>query len=300
LAVLGTEAGALQPTILPRRRKPLPMSQIGVHAALIVLLAMVFYPVVTFLIFSFKNPVQWDNDRWLPTFPLRQQNYSIAWVTVSHYMANTVLVAAVSTIGMVALSSLTAFVFARTRFPGKGPLYFAVIIMLMVPTTLNIVPQFVLYHNLHLTNTYGALIVPYICGGAPFGTFLLRAFFASIPEELFEAGRMDGCTVFGLYWRICLPLSIPILGTLSIISVTSIWNDYVWPSIAISSDNLQVISVGLVHMTQNLTNNVTGDTASAYGPEYAAYTIAALPLLVLFIFASRYYIEGLTSSGLKL
>jgi len=270
------------------------------HVVLLLLLALTFYPAVAMLIFSFKNPLQWDDNRWLMTFPLRWQNYATAWDSVSHYLFNTVIIAAVSTVGMVALSSLTAFVFARMRFLGRTVLFYAIILMLMVPSVLSLVPQFVLYKQLGLINTWGALIVPYIVGGIPYGTFLLRAFFVSLPEELFEAGRIDGCSVLGLYWRICLPLSLPILSTLAIISITSIWNDYVWPSLAIGDQGLQVITVGLVYLSHNLTNAMTGDTSSAYGPMFAAYTIGSLPLLILFLFASKYYIEGLVSSGLKL
>jgi len=270
------------------------------HIVLLLLLALTFYPAVAMLIFSFKNPLQWDDNRWLITFPLRWQNYATAWDSVAHYLFNTVIIAAVSTVGMVALSSLTAFVFARMHFLGRTVLFYAIILMLMVPSVLSLVPQFVLYKQLGLINTWGALIVPYIVGGIPYGTFLLRAFFASLPEELFEAGRIDGCSVLGLYWRICLPLSLPILGTLAIISVTSIWNDYVWPSLAIGDQGLQVITVGLVYLSHNLTNAMTGDTSSAYGPMFAAYTIGSLPLLILFLVSSRYYIEGLVSSGLKL
>jgi ABC-type glycerol-3-phosphate transport system permease component len=285
----------------PVRTRRLPvLSQAMVHLVLLVLLALTFYPAITMLIFSFKNPLQWDNNRWLPTFPLRWQNYLTAWDAVSHYLINTVIIATISTVGMVALSSLTAFVFARLRFVGRTVLFYAVIIMLMVPGILSLVPQFVLYKQLGLIGGWGALIVPYIVGGVPYGTFLLRAFFVSLPEELFEAGRIDGCSVLGLYWRICLPLSLPILGTLAIISVTSIWNDYVWPSLAIGDQSLQVITVGLVYLSHNLTNTILGDTSSAYGPIFAAYTIGALPLLILFLVASRYYIEGLVSSGLKL
>jgi ABC-type glycerol-3-phosphate transport system permease component len=275
-------------------------SQGLLHLALLVMLALMIYPAAALLIFSFKNPLQWDTSRWTPTFPLRWQNYQIAWDIIAHYLFNTILVAAAGTIGMVALSSLTAFAFARLRFPGREWLYFAIVIMLTVPTILNLIPQFVLYHNLGLINTRWSLIVQYIIQGGPFGVFLLRAFFQSIPEELFESARLDGCKVLDLYWRICVPLSIPILGTLSIISVNTIWNDYIWPTVAISDDNLQVLTVGLVHLTRNLTNAVGGDPSAAYGPEFAAYTIGALPILVLFVFTSRYYIEGLVSSGLKL
>jgi ABC-type glycerol-3-phosphate transport system permease component len=284
---------------MPLRRVRAP--QVALHGVLLILLALTFYPAIQMLIFSFKNPEQWKYSRWLPTFPLRVQTYSIAWDNIAHYLLNTIFVGVVGTAGMLVLSSLTAFVFARMRFPGRELLYFAIISMLMVPSVLSLIPQFVLYHNLHLLNTYGALIVPIISGGSIFGLFVLRAFFVSLPEELFEAARMDGCSVLGLYWRICIPLSYPILGTLAILQIVSTWNDYIWPSLAVENDNLQVITVGLVRLTSNMGNASPGaDPNAAYGPLFASYTLAALPILVLFLFASKYYIEGLVSSGLKL
>ncbi len=285
------------PTTATRRWVARNLRQSILHAVLLLLLFLTLYPALQTLIFSFKSPEQWQYDRWLPTFPLHVQSYAVAWDNVLHYLLNTILVAVVGTTGMLALSSLTAFVFARMRFPGRELLYFAIIITLMVPAVLSLIPAYVLYHQLGLLNTYGALIVPIIAGGSVFGVFLLRTFFASLPEELFEAARVDGCSVIGQYWRICIPLSYPILGTLAILQVISTWNDYIWPSLAINNDNFQVITVGLVRLTNS---SVQSDPNAAYGPLFAAYVLAAAPILLLFLFASKYYIEGLVSSGLKL
>ena len=146
------------------------------------------YPAVALILFSFKTPLQWDNSRWTLTLPLRWQNYQVAWDIIHHYLFNTILVASVSTIGATLLCSITAFAFARLRFPGREFFYWAIIFMLTVPTLLNLIPQFVLYHNLGLINTRWALIIQYIVQSGPFGVFLFRAFFRSIPEELFEVG----------------------------------------------------------------------------------------------------------------
>jgi ABC-type glycerol-3-phosphate transport system permease component len=276
------------------------LSQGTIHLTLVVFVALTLYPAVALIVFSFKTSLQWENSRWALTLPLRWQNYQIAWAIIAHYLLNTILVASVSTVGATVLCSMTAFAFARLRFPGREFFYWAVVFMLTVPTLLNLIPQFVLYHNLGLINTRWALIIQYIVQSGPFGVFLFRAFFCSIPEELFEAARSDGCTVLDLYWRITLPLSLPILGTYMIMSVQYIWNDYIWPTVAITDDSQQVMTVGLVKLAHNLTTTIGGDPSAAYGPQFAAYVIGALPLLVLFLLTSRYYIEGLVSSGLKL
>jgi ABC-type glycerol-3-phosphate transport system permease component len=274
-------------------------SQVVIHAVLLVLLALTLYPLVSMLMLSFKTPLQWTNDRWLLTFPLRVQNYAIAWNLIKQYLLNTVLVGCIGCLIMLFLSSLTAFVFARMRFPGREILYYAIISLLMVPAILSLVPAFMLYKNLGLLNSYWTMIVSVASGGSVYGVFLLRTFFASIPEELFEAARVDGCTTMQLYWRICIPLSYPILGTLAIQSLVATWNSFIWPSVTIQDNQVQVISVGLLRLTESLTTTTGGD-AAAYGPLFAGYVIASLPLLLIFVFASKYYIEGLTSSGMKL
>ncbi|HXT36223.1 MAG TPA: carbohydrate ABC transporter permease [Chloroflexota bacterium] len=283
-----------------RARRGKRLRQGAIHLVLLIFLTLTLYPAVALIIFSFKTSLQWENSRWTPTFPLRWQNYQIAWDIISHYLINTTIIATAGTIGATALCSVTAFAFARLRFPGREIFYYAIVFMLIVPSILSLIPQFVLYHNLGLVNTRWALIVSYIVASPPYGVFLFRLFFQGIPEELFESARLDGCNVLDLYWRICLPLSLPIVCTYAIISVQYIWNDYVWPTIAVTDDSLQVMTVGLVKLAHNLTNTVGGDPSAAYGPQFSAYAIGALPIVVLFIFASRYFIEGLVSSGLKL
>lgn len=274
-------------------------AQVVLHATLVALLLLSLFPVLAMVTLSFKTPVQWINDRWSLTFPLRIQNYGVAWNLIQGYLVNTIFVALVGCIIMLFVASLSAFVFARMRFPGRETLYFAIIALLMVPGILSLIPAFMLYKNLGLLNSYWTMIVAVAAGSSPYGVFLLRTFFASIPEELFEAARVDGCTTLQLYRYICIPLSYPILGTLAIQSLISTWNSFIWPSVTIQDDRVQIISVGLLRLTQSLTTATSGD-AGVYGPLFAGYVIASLPLFLIFVFASRYYIEGLTSSGLKL
>jgi ABC-type glycerol-3-phosphate transport system permease component len=298
MASLHAKANPLTGATGTRRRGPVP-TQLALHAGLLVLLLLTLYPVISLAFLGLKNPMQWVNQPWVPTFPLRVQNFSTAWTQINRYLFNTVLVGVSGCAGMLLLSSLSAFVFARMRFPGREVLYYAIISLLMVPTILSLIPAFVLYKNLHMLNTYWVLIIPIATGGSVFGVFLLRTFFASLPEELFEAARIDGCTVLGLYWRICIPLSLPILGTLAILNIVGTWNSFIWPVTTVQDDNLQVISVGLYRLTDTLTT-ATGDTTGAFGPLFAGYVIGAMPLLILFLVAGKYYVQGLVSSGLKL
>src|SRR4051794_2646448 len=217
----------LRSRVTARRRFRQRPSQTLLHLGLLILLALSLYPVIMMVVLSFKNPVQWLDARWLPTFPLRQQNYATAWDNVIRYVFNTILVAVAGTSGMLMLASYSAFIFARMRFPGRELLYYSVIALLMIPGVLSLVPAFVLYKSLGMYNTYWALIVPIATDGSVFGVSLLRTFLASLPEELFESARIDGAGLLAQYWRICIPLSYPILGSLAILQIVYTWNDFV-------------------------------------------------------------------------
>jgi multiple sugar transport system permease protein len=150
-----------------------------------------------------------------------------------------------------------------------------------------------LYKSLGLLNTKLVLIIPIITGGSVFGIFLLRGFFTGIPEEIFESARLEGATEFKVYYLICLPLSMPILGTLTIMQINGIWNDYLWPMITQQKHENLTISAGLiVHFVKEYSTN--------YPVQFAGYLLSSIPLILLFVFANKYYIEGLTSSAIKL
>jgi ABC-type glycerol-3-phosphate transport system permease component len=162
---------------------------------------------------------------WPPDFG----NYARAWSAVSGYLLNSVLVTTLSTLGVVTVSCLSAYAFARFQFPGRQLFYYLVIFLLMVPAVLTLVPPFLLVKDLGFLNTRWALVLPYIATGQVLGIFILRQFFAGLPEELFEAARIDGASEFRVFWRIGVPLVRPTLVTVAILEVLVVWNDYLWP-----------------------------------------------------------------------
>jgi len=167
------------------------------HALLGLITVLLLVPYMLMLMWSFKDMNQFDHYQWLPTAPFHVDNYfgrTGAFATIWRYIVNTVVVAGVSVVGAVAVAALTAHVFARYSFPGKEGLFFLIIALLMVPGILTLVPQFILVKSLGLFNTPWALILPYISGGQVFAIFILRQFFSSIPEELYEAARIDGAS----------------------------------------------------------------------------------------------------------
>jgi multiple sugar transport system permease protein/raffinose/stachyose/melibiose transport system permease protein len=191
------------------------------------------------------------------------------------------------------VASVSVFVFARFNFPGREFLFFAVLALLMIPGVLTLVPAFLLIKSFGLLNTYWALILPYVSGGQIFAIFILRSFIASLPEELFESARLDGASTLQLFANIAVPLSKPTLVTIAIMNILGTWNDYIWPLVTIPDGRRWTISVGVV----TFSNQYGG--LESWGPMFAGFVIASMPLIILFLFTMRYFIAGLTSGAIK-
>jgi len=241
---------------------------------------------------SLKDNGQIFGRFWALPNPVRWANYPAGFAAMANYIKNSLVYSIVSVVGVGFLASLTGYVFARHRFPFKEALYLAVLALLMIPGILTLIPQFVLVKNLGIINTPWALILPWTAGGQVFGILLCRTFFANLPQELFDSGKIDGANEFQLYSRIAVPLSWPIIVTVAIMHLVATYNDFIWPLLTISSSRLQVVSVGLTEFTSQY--GVTD-----WGPRMAAYTVATIPLVILFVFGMRYYIQGITSGAVK-
>jgi len=260
-------------------------------AILVAFVALTLYPLAFMVITSFKDLAQYNEQFWLPVWPLHLENYTAAWAAIAPFMLNSVIVTGASAAGVVVLSCFAAYAFARFDFPGREFFYYLVIFLLMIPAVLTLVPSFLLVKSLGLMNTRWALILLYVAGGQVLAIFIMRAFFAGLPEELFEAARIDGAGEIGAFWRIAIPLTRPILVTIAIIQVLSTWNDYVWPFLVVQDNSLKTLVVGLVLFQTRF--------YTFWGPLMAGYTLASIPLLLLFFVGMRYFIEGLTSGALR-
>lgn len=262
------------------------------HGVLLVLVVMTLYPVFLMVITSVKDNTEfYENFLWIVP-PVHFSNYAAAWQEVSPFLMNSVIVTGVTVVAVVAFSALAAYAFARMRFVGKEVLYYMVIALLMLPYVLTLVPQFILIKNFGLLDTRWALILPYISGGVVFAIFVLRSFFNTLPQELFEAAYIDGASELQVFWRLALPLIRPAVGTVAILQILGTWNDYIWPSVVLLSDQLFTMPIGLVAFQ--------GHHTTEWGPLMAGYTIASIPLVILFAITTRTFIEGLTQGGLKL
>jgi ABC-type glycerol-3-phosphate transport system permease component len=241
---------------------------------------------------SLKDNGQIYGRFWSLPDPVRWENYRDGWVTMRRYIFNSLWYSMVSVVIVVFLSSISGYVFARHKFPGKEAIYVIILALLMIPGILTLIPAFVLVKQLGLFNTPWALILPWSAGGQVFGILLCRTYFATLPQELFDAAKVDGASELEQYFRIALPLSWPILVTLAIMHLVGSYNDFIWPLLTISDQNIQVVTVGLTQFRDEF-GTVT------WGPRMAAYAVSSLPLVILFAFGMRYYVRGLTSGAVK-
>lgn len=282
------------------------VKQLLIFTVLMVLLILTLLPFYMTILMSQKTSGEIVNSFWAWPEKLHLDYYLDAFKYIFPYVMNSLLVVTVSVVIIVFLSSLGGYVFGRMDFGGKKVLFTLIISLMMIPGILTLIPSFLWMREFPffggnnwlglggngLLNNRLVLILPYISGGQIFGIFLCRTFFESLPESLFEAARLDGASELQTYFRIALPLSLPIVATLAIMSFVGIYNDYIWPLVTISSDNLQVFSVGVVNLSGEFQQIRPGVTM-------AGYLLGSIPLIVLFSFGMKYYIEGLTKGAIK-
>jgi ABC-type glycerol-3-phosphate transport system permease component len=220
------------------------------------------------------------------------RGYKFAWTTLRPYMLNTFLVCGSTALGVIAIGSITAYVFSRYRFPGHRFVFTIVLSFMMIPAVLTLVPSFMLMKKLGLLNSYWVLILPYVAGGQIFAIFLLKGFFDALPGELFESARLDGAGHWRLYWHIVLPLARPILSVVAIVNVLGAWNNFMWPFITNTDQRYHVVASGLFLMGNS-------DAAANHSTMFAGYVLASVPLLVLFAYSTKPFIAGITSGAFK-
>lgn len=266
---------------------------IGNYVILTFVLFLTMIPYMVMLIRSFKSLYQTGISQIFPTLPLHYGNYIEAWKLISQFIMNSVIVVVLTLVGVILLSSITAYVFARYSFPGRDQLFWLILILLMIPGIISLIPLFVLIASeLKLKDNYLGLLFPYWAGGQVFAIFVLRTFFASLPEELFESARLDGAGHFRLYWNIIMPLSGPILSVVAILNILGTWNDYIWPLLVLSNVKMRTVAIGLTFLR---------DTKFPRpGIEMAAYVIASVPMFLLFLATMKTFIRGITAGALKL
>ena len=290
--------------MIARKQRLKQWSLLALLATLAVATLLPFYMTI---LMSQKTNGEIINHFWSWPKSWHQEFYVTAYDIIHRYVFNSLVIVLFSVSGVVFLSSLAGYVFARLKFRGKNTLFMLILSLMMIPGILTLIPAFIWFKEFPFIggndwlgvggqgflDSRWVLILPYISGGQIFGIFLCRTFFESLPESLFEAARLDGASEFQVYRRVALPLSLPIIATLAIMNFVGIYNDYIWPMITISDENIQVFSVGVTQLQMGSQGNL--DIA----PQMAAFLIGSIPLIIAFVFGMKYYVEGLTKGAVK-
>ncbi|NEE04766.1 carbohydrate ABC transporter permease [Phytoactinopolyspora halotolerans] len=281
----------------PRRRRGSAAS----HAFLVLLTVAFLAPVLWAVLSSLKPPASIITDplEFDPsTFSLDNYRAMFDDVPIASGFATTAVVLVVKGAITLFFAPLAGFAFAKYRFVGKNLIFGAVLLTLMLPTIVLIVPLLLQMKELGWVNTYQALILPGSVDA--FAIFWMRQVIASVPDELLDAARVDGCGEFRIFVRIVVPVIRPGLAGLAVLTVMNIYNDFVWPVVVTTQESMQTLQVVLATLAQNITGNRIGaDFATVWGELLAASSIALIPLLVIFILLQRHFINGILAGSVK-
>lgn len=264
------------------------------YVVLIIFSLLMLFPFLWLVSSSLKSQLEIFNypPTWIPDPPI-WQNYvdAMTFRPFPTYLKNSLVIASLNVLAVVLTSSLCAYGFARIRFKGRDFWFGIVIATLLLPSIVTLVPQFIIFTRLGWVDTILPLTVPLFFGGGAFNIFLLRQFFRTIPEELADAARIDGCSEFGIYWRIMLPLSRPALITVAIFTFLNAWNDLIGPLVYLRTPDTYTVAIGLAQFR--------GAMTTRWDLQMAAAAVMILPVVLLFFFAQRYFIKGIVMTGIK-
>lgn len=229
---------------------------------------------------------------WIPmsfNFANYEQVLNLKFLPFVQAYVNSLLVSGLTTIGVVFTSSLAGYAFARLNFPGRERIFYAYLGTMMIPGAVTMIPVFILLEKMHLIDTYWAVILPAMF--TAYGTFMLRQFFMTLPKDLEDAAKIDGCSLFGIYRRIILPLSMPALATLGTFTFMGSWMSFMWPLIVLNSKEKYTLPVLLSFFQSQYNTN--------YTMLMAASMMYVLPIIVVFLVCQRFFVEGIKLSGIK-
>ena len=276
-------------------RNPLVLA-ISRHLTMIAVLLIILYPLFWMVGASFRpsNEAFGTLAVWPENFTV--QNYIDGWTlgsfTFSRYFLNSLVITLLAVVGNVVACSLAAYAFARLEFPLKRTMFALMLGTMLLPYHVTLVPQYVLFNELAWINTILPLTVPKFLATDAFFIFLMVQFMRTLPRELDDAARLDGCGHIGIFRRVVLPLSIPALGTTALFTFINTWNDFLGPLLYLNRPELWTVTLGL-----NSFLDATGE--SAFGPMFAMATLSLAPVVGFFFVAQRLLIEGIATSGLK-
>lgn len=269
-----------------------PALRSAAYGLLCVISAVMLFPVLWMVLTSLKTPAEILHvpPAIFPEVP-QWQNFAEAWSQgpFNQFFLNSTLISVGTTAIVLIVSVLAGFAFAKLRFPGAALLFLLVISTMMIPEQVTLIPVFIFLRDLGLVDTRLGVILPMTASG--FGTFMMRQFIQQIPDSLVDAARLDGCSDFRILWHIVLPLVRPALAALAIFTFLSAWDAFLWPLILLASSDKATLTIGLARFNEEFVQQ----------PHYtmAVATISLAPVVLLFLFAQRSFIQSATLSSLK-
>ncbi len=266
---------------------------IAIYVVILVMAGLTLVPFLWMLSTSLKMREQLYAfpPEWIPV-PITFDSYRVLFdpLPFDVFFLNSLKIAMLSLLGTLFACSLAAYAFARLRFPGREAIFALLLTTMMIPSQVLLLPLFIMYKNIGWLDSHYPLWIPSFFGSA-FGTFLLRQFFLSLPTELTDAAKIDGSSHFGIYWRIILPLAGPGLATLGIFTFMGSWNSFLVPLIVINKIDLRTVPLGLAALQ--------GSNEIRLNAVMAASTLSILPILLVFFFAQKYFVQGVVLTGIK-
>jgi ABC-type glycerol-3-phosphate transport system permease component len=282
--------------VKPARRRVGLLTWVVRLATYVVLLVFTFavgFPLVAMVFDSFKTQYQIYADPWGFPPSIIWDNWDYAWnaAQIPRFIGNSAIVAAGTVSLTLLLASMAAYGFSAFRFRGGRALFYMFVLLLIVPVPVGIIPLYVIVVRLHLIDTYLALILPYTAGSLPLSIFLLRQFFQSVPQELTDAARIDGCTHWTAFWRIIIPISKPGLATVTILTFIGSWNEFFLALIFIRNPNLMTLPLGLQTFFYQY--------RVEWNYLFAALSMAVIPIVAVYLAMQRQFISGLTAGAVR-
>jgi len=252
---------------------------------------IMIFPYLWMISTSFKQAGTWYNLSLIPeVFSLEHYQRLLTATALPRWYLNTIIVAIVSTASVAFFSSLAGYTFAKYNFRGKEIMFTMILAAIMIPTEMLIIPWYVGVAKLKWIDSFAGILMPGMV--TTFGIFVMRQFIAGIPSELLDAGRIDGLSEFGLFWKICMPMAKPALAVVIIFNFLGVWNDFLWPLIVINSDKMFTLQVGLSRLSSL-------ETGADWGGTMSGAALASIPMLIIFLIFQRQIIKGISLSGLK-
>jgi len=256
-----------------------------------VLIFCIMLPFYFMVVSSFKLNAEISANYFGFPNPIRFENYEAAFGKVIYYLINSIYICTVSVVGVTFFACIAAFIFAKYKFPGKDLIYYFYLSFLMIPGVLTLIPQFTLIVKLNLMGSHLAVILPYIAFGQIIFAFVLRSFIEGIPQDLFDSAKIDGAKPYQSLIHIVLPLSRQIIISMAFMNFLANWNDFIWPLLVLRGEKMKTVTVGLYSFTDA--------QQIQYGMMFAGFIISSLPIILLFSYNMKYFINGMLTGAIK-